>query len=131
MNSTNPAIDREAPAEANFEAYANPLVAEALEHASALEDGADAETLHKLRVSLRRMRTLLWAYRPILNEKFDNEQRALLKSLANAAGNTRDWDILISLVKEGNEGALLDALKKNRDKTAKKSAEALRDSGLC
>lgn len=130
MTSTNHTFDRGASAEGNFEAYANPLVAEALEHASALEDGADAETLHKLRVALRRMRTLLWAYRPILDEKFDDEQRALFKSLANAAGNTRDWDILIGLVKEGGDGALLDALKKNRNKTAKKSAETLRNSRL-
>jgi CHAD domain-containing protein len=130
MNSTSHTFDRGAPAEANFEAYANPLVAEALEHASALEDGADAETLHKLRVALRRMRTLLWAYQPILNERFGNEQRALFKSLANAAGNTRDWDILISLLKKGNDGPLLGALKKNRNETAKESAETLRNSQL-
>ena len=73
MVSTNYTIDRGAPAEANFEAYAKPLAAAALGHAFALEDGSDAETLHKLRVALRRMRTMLWANRPILDEKFDND----------------------------------------------------------
>jgi CHAD domain-containing protein len=86
MNGTSHTFDRGAPAEANFEAYANPLVAEALEHASALEDGADAETLHKLRVALRRMRTLLWAYQPILNERFGNEQRALIQVARQRSG---------------------------------------------
>jgi hypothetical protein len=68
----NYTIDRGAPAEANFEAYAKPLAAAALGHAFALEDGSDAETLHKLRVALRRMRTPC-AYWPILDEKFDND----------------------------------------------------------
>ncbi|QIN62611.1 CHAD domain protein [Caballeronia sp. SBC1] len=130
MDSTNHTFDRAAPAEAAFEGYVNPIVAEAIEHASALEDGADAETLHKLRIALRRLRTLLWAYRPILNGEFDNEQRALFKSLANAAGNTRYWDILISLVEKNGEAALLEALKRNRNETAKKSVETLRNNEL-
>jgi hypothetical protein len=40
MDSPNPTFDREALAEANFETYANPLVAEAVEHAAAVQDGA-------------------------------------------------------------------------------------------
>jgi CHAD domain-containing protein len=130
MDSPNPTFDRDALAEANFETYANPLVAEAVEHAAAVQDGADAEKLHKLRVALRRLRTLLWAYRPILDEKFDNEQRALFKSLADAAGRTRDWDILIGLVERDTDASLLDSLKKNRNETAEESVETLRHSHL-
>jgi CHAD domain-containing protein len=69
MVSTNYTMDRGAPAEATFGAYAKPLAAAALGHAFALEDGSGAETLHKLRVALRRMRTPLCARRPILDEK--------------------------------------------------------------
>lgn len=130
MGIENRDVDHAAPAEANFGAFASPLVAEAIEHASALQHGADAEKLHKLRIALRRMRTLLWAYRPILDEVFDNEQQALFKSLADAAGDTRDWDILIGLVKEGGDRALLKALKNSRDETAKDSAETLRNARL-
>ncbi|CAD6562233.1 hypothetical protein LMG28727_07692 [Paraburkholderia kirstenboschensis] len=117
-------------AEANFATYANPLVTEAIEEAAALRNDADAEKLHKLRVALRRLRTLLWAYRPILDAKFDNEQRDLFKSLASAAGNTRDWDILIELVENDGDETLLNAFRRNRNETAEKSAETLRNSHL-
>ncbi|BBU32579.1 hypothetical protein BTHE68_63130 (plasmid) [Burkholderia sp. THE68] len=129
-DDTNPAVQRESIAEANFATYADPLVSEAIEEASALKDTADAEKLHKLRVALRRLRTLLWAYRPILDEEFDNEQRALLKFLASAAGNTRDWDILIGLVEEKSDEKLLSACKQNRDDTADKSRQTLMNTDL-
>jgi CHAD domain-containing protein len=127
---TNNAAGREQLAETNFATFADPLVNEAIEGASALKDTADAEKLHKLRVALRRLRTLLWAYRPILDEKFDNKQRALFKFFANAAGNTRDWDILISLVAKDSGEALVGAMQKQRDETARKSSETLSNSQL-
>jgi len=130
MEDTNRLLNRKALAEANFATYADPLVSEAIEHASALQAGADAEKLHKLRVALRRLRTLLWAYRPILDENFDNQQRELLKSLASAAGNTRDWDILIGLVEKDSDAALVNAFNGNRNETAEKSAETLRNSHI-
>ncbi|WP_238289397.1 CHAD domain-containing protein [Caballeronia novacaledonica] len=129
-DDTHRAVERESVAEANFATYAEPLVHEAIEEASALKDIADAEKLHKLRVALRRLRTLLWAYRPILDEQFDNEQRAVLKFLASAAGNTRDWDILISLVGKKSDEELLGAFRQNRAQTADQSRETLLNSDL-
>ncbi|SPB14399.1 CHAD domain-containing protein [Caballeronia novacaledonica] len=129
-DDTHRASEREAVAEANFATYADPLVHEAIEEASALKDTADAEKLHKLRVALRRLRTLLWAYRPILDEQFDNEQRAVLKFLANAAGNTRDWDILIGLVEDRSDEELLNVFRQNRKETADRSRETLLNSDL-
>ncbi|TCK96963.1 CHAD domain-containing protein [Paraburkholderia sp. BL9I2N2] len=117
-------------AEANFATYANPLVTKAIEEAAALRNDVNAEKLHRLRVALRRLRTLLWAYRPILDAKFDNEQRELFKSLASAAGNTRDWDILIALVENNTNKTLLSSFRKTRNETAEKSAETLRNSHL-
>jgi len=116
---------RNASAETNFSAYAEPLVGEAIAHASALEGGGEAEQLHKLRVSLRRLRTLLWAYRPILNEEFDSQQRAVYKFLANAAGNTRDWDILIGLVEATGDEELLEAFRNSRAEASRQSLETL------
>ncbi|HWT35328.1 MAG TPA: CHAD domain-containing protein [Paraburkholderia sp.] len=87
-------------AQAHFPHYAAPLIDNAQACAAALHTNPDAEMLHRLRVSLRRLRTLLWAYRPLLDEQFDNQQRALFRFYANAAGRTRDWDILITLLDE-------------------------------
>jgi CHAD domain-containing protein len=54
--------------------------------------------LHKLRVALRRLRSLWWAYEPLLDRKDAKIQRREFKSLADAAGKTRDWDVLRELL---------------------------------
>jgi CHAD domain-containing protein len=117
-------------AESEFGAYASPLIHEAIEQASTIDADPDAEVLHKLRVALRRLRTLLWAYRPILDPDFDNQQRALYKFLANSAGNTRDWDILIELLSDLKESELTDGLRQNRDAALKASRNTLSESRI-
>ncbi len=87
-------------AESQFSSYATPLVDDAISRAAALNADPDAEVLHKLRIALRRLRSLLWAYRPLLNKNFDDQQRAFFKYIASAAGKTRDWDILIELLND-------------------------------
>jgi CHAD domain-containing protein len=117
-------------AEAAFEYLARPLVSDALSCAAALDTNSDAEVLHKLRVSLRRLRTLWWAYKPILDADFDANQRDLYRSLASAAGNTRDWDILIKLVQAFSDAELLQALHRERDQTSDSSRELLSHAGI-
>ncbi|CAE6761611.1 hypothetical protein R75461_03399 [Paraburkholderia nemoris] len=85
-------------AEAAFASYAAPLVDDAIELANAVREDASPEALHKLRVSLRRLRSLWWAFEPLLDKGEITRQRAMYKYLATAAGKTRDWDILIELI---------------------------------
>jgi CHAD domain-containing protein len=66
-----------------------------------LDSKADPEMLHKLRVALRRLRSLWWAYEPLLDRKDAKFQRGEFKSLATAAGKTRDWDVLRDLLLAG------------------------------
>lgn len=89
-------------AQSQFSRYAQPLVSEALAHVVTLD--TEPETLHKLRVALRRLRTLLWAWRPLLGRTFVDPRRAFLKRAATAAGEARDWDIALALL--GENGAL-------------------------
>ncbi|MGF6758902.1 CHAD domain-containing protein [Paraburkholderia sp. GAS42] len=63
-----------------------------------LESKADPEVLHKLRVAFRRLRSLWWAYGPLLDRKDARFRCGEFKSLANAAGKTRDWDVLRDLL---------------------------------
>jgi CHAD domain-containing protein len=112
-------------AETSFKDFAGPLVSEAAEKATALDQNADIEALHELRVALRRLRTLLWAYRPVLDKKIDDEHRAIFKFFANAAGKTRDWDILISLVESRSDDRLLAAFAQYRENAARKSRETI------
>ncbi|WP_259461654.1 CHAD domain-containing protein [Paraburkholderia fungorum] len=81
-----------------FACLAASISADAARFARALHQKADPEVLHKLRVALRRLRSLWWAYEPLLDKKDSALQRSEFKSLANAAGKTRDWDILRDLL---------------------------------
>ena len=130
------ALPHDGTAEAHFSHYAAPLIDSALACAAALRANPDAEVLHKLRVSLRRLRSLLWAYQPLLDESFDDQQRALFKFFAGAAGKTRDWDILIALLGDIDcidgtdagadaQNALREALEAARAKTLDTSRETL------
>lgn len=92
----NPSNTRCKDAQGAFSGYARPLVDEAIQRAAHLDP--EAEDLHKLRVALRRLRTLLWAWRPLLGREFVDLERAYLKRAAAAAGEARDWDIAIALL---------------------------------
>ncbi|WP_233849676.1 CHAD domain-containing protein [Paraburkholderia sp. HD33-4] len=119
-------------AESHFSSYAEPLVREAIAHASALEADPDAEVLHKLRVALRRLRSLLWAYRPLLDSGLDDRQRALFKQLAGSAGQTRDWDILIEILGEtvGPRRTPFDRLRAARAAASERSREELSHASM-
>ena len=81
-----------------FACLATSVSSDAVRRAHALHLDADPEILHKLRVSLRRLRSLWWAYQPLLDRQDSELQRGEFKSLANAAGKTRDWDVLRDLL---------------------------------
>ncbi|MFP3557405.1 CHAD domain-containing protein [Paraburkholderia sp. SIMBA_049] len=131
-DDTPTALPHDGNAQAHFSHYAAPLIDNALACAAALRADPDAEVLHKLRVSLRRLRTLLWAYRPLLNEQFDNQQRALFKFYASAAGKTRDWDILIALLDDTKdaEEQPRDAMHAARSKSLDSSRETLEQADV-
>lgn len=94
-------------AQTRFSTCAKPLLDEALRRAARLDEYADE--LHKLRVALRRLRTLLWAWRPLLDREAVDIERAYLKRAGMAAGSARDWDIALPLLREhADEAALVD-----------------------
>lgn len=57
--------------------------------------GGDSEDLHDLRVAIRRLRAILRAARPLLNEEWANDLRARLGEVGRALGPARDADVLI------------------------------------
>jgi triphosphatase len=72
------------------------LALRSLRGATGKGDGARAQTVHRFRVGLRRLRSLLVAFRTVLPEA---ERRSLGKELAAAAqryGRVREWDVLIA-----------------------------------
>lgn len=87
------------PAEA-FSVLAAPMVAQVAQRVDTLVTSDDPESLHKLRVALRRLRSLWWAYDPLIDRPQAKRQQCELKALADSAGRTRDWDILKHLLAE-------------------------------
>lgn len=54
----------------------------------------DAEFIHQMRVALRRFRSALRTFRPVLPEGFEQVVVPLVRDLARALGGARDWDVL-------------------------------------
>ncbi|MEM5341406.1 CHAD domain-containing protein [Paraburkholderia azotifigens] len=113
-----------------FAALAKPLVQKALTHAGQI--AGDPENLHQLRVTLRTKRSLWWAYRPLLDKEENTRQRTLFKALADAAGKTRDYDILIELLgwRSQLDGQLSEQLASARQRALEASNEALGRANL-
>ncbi len=60
-----------------------------------LEDHPDPEALHDFRVSIRRLRSLLRAYRPQLESSVRKKDRSRLRAIQNATGGGREADVAL------------------------------------
>ncbi len=92
-------------------------IANIVDNEAAALDGTDIEGVHQIRVSIRKMRSIL----TILNQWVDRERidwlRVDLKWLHTVMGAARDWDVFITETLAGVEGYGID----------KEGIEALRD----
>ena len=82
-------------------------------------DSEDPEFLHQLRVSSRRLRSALRAFRPILPRRDARRVRRSLRKLSPPLGRARDWDVLV-----GRLGAVGDAARK-REVARRKARDAI------
>ncbi|MFL9989597.1 CHAD domain-containing protein, partial [Paraburkholderia sediminicola] len=118
-----------------FVALATSTSAEAVHRAHTLRVKADPEVLHKRRVALRRLRSLWWAYEPLLDRRYAKLQREELKHLACAAGKTRDWDVLRDIL-TGDQlanislGPLLHAIDEHRADALLLSRKTILSAGV-
>jgi|SRR5215207_8017428 len=71
-----------------------------LRHEAGTRSGEDPEDLHQMRVSVRRMRAVLRAARPLLARRWADELRAELGWLGRALGPVRDLDVLLMRLRE-------------------------------
>lgn len=98
-----------------------------------LDDPADAEALHDFRVALRRLRTWLRAFRPVLRDTVRGKTVRRLARVADATGASRDLEVHIDWVNrarrqlkgEERKGATW-LLKRLRDEKATCDAELRR-----
>jgi len=128
-------ITAEMPVAEAFSLLAAVAAEEASRRVRQLDAKTDPEVLHKLRVALRRMRSLWWAYEPLLDRKDAEFQRGEFKSLASNAGKTRDWDVLRDLLLAGESmqysfTSLLGAVDERRADALSFSRTAIGNAGV-
>jgi CHAD domain-containing protein len=74
-----------------------------LEHETGVRSGEDPEDLHRMRVSVRRMRAVLRAARPLVDAVWADQLRAELGWLGRALGPVRDMDVLLAQLRADAE----------------------------
>jgi CHAD domain-containing protein len=94
-SKTRRKLSRDASALAHLQAMLRTQYDEILAHDPGTRLGSDPEHLHKFRVAVRRLRTVLRTTRPMLDERAVDDVRGELKWIAGELGAVRDLDVLI------------------------------------
>src|SRR5688572_20832002 len=89
-------LDRAMPVSAAFRAVMRANLAHLRANDRGMLEGRDLEYLHQMRVALRRMRSAIGVFSPVLPEAPVFELRAELKWLAGRLGPARDWDVFLA-----------------------------------
>jgi CHAD domain-containing protein/CYTH domain-containing protein len=96
MHVDEDVIDRSAEEGARVVALA--LLAECDEATGRLAGGKDPEALHDFRVGLRRLRTILRAFRPWLEDSVRRKTEQRLKKLARSTNEARDAEVQLGFL---------------------------------
>jgi len=81
---------------AAFGAIARACVEHYEANRAGIRAGNDPEYLHQGRVALRRLRTALGLFRPLLEERAGRRARKDLRRLLRRLGPARDWDVFLA-----------------------------------
>lgn len=76
----------------------------ALDAMARMHAGGDDEALHDFRVSLRRLRTILKAYRPLLEPEVRKKDRRAIRKLTRSTGAGRDSEVLLAWLESVRAG---------------------------
>jgi CHAD domain-containing protein len=94
------ALPRRAPAVEHVRAMIARQVEELIAHDPGTRLGRDPEDLHQARVATRRLRAVLRAASPLLDETWTDSLRGELAWLGGALGPVRDLDVLLERLRE-------------------------------
>ena len=89
-------LDRAMPVSAAFKAVMSANLAHLRANDRGTLEGHDLEYLHQMRVALRRMRSAMSVFAPVLPETAVFQLGAELKWLAGRLGPARDWDVFLT-----------------------------------
>jgi CHAD domain-containing protein/CYTH domain-containing protein len=91
------------PVASAVEALGGTLIDEAVTAHTRLEAGTDDEALHDFRVALRRLRSVMQAFRPYIDHRVDKRLRRRLRDLARATNSARDTEVQVLWVEARRE----------------------------
>ncbi len=107
------ALRRDASAANAFEAVAGSCIRHYRLNETILLDQPNAEALHQARVALRRLRSALSIFKPLLDGDEVPHFQSELRWLGSVLGEARDLDVLLARAKPG--GSLFERLSEARD----------------
>jgi triphosphatase len=90
-----PALDRDMPTDEALAILISGLVSTFLSRLGQIPARTGAEAVHQARVTLRRLRALMLAFRPILRD-IETALKPPLAGLKGVLGPARDWDVFLS-----------------------------------
>jgi triphosphatase len=90
-----PALDPEMPTDEALAILTSGLVSTFLTRLGQIETRTGAEPVHQARVTLRRLRALMLAFRPVLRD-IESSLKPPLAGLKEVLGPARDWDVFLS-----------------------------------
>ncbi|SKA34020.1 CYTH domain-containing protein [Enhydrobacter aerosaccus] len=90
-----PAIDGDATAARAFASLSDSVLDHLLVNQPAVLRGEESEGVHQMRVAVRRLRSLLVLYTPLLERTSGARFEAELRRLGNCLGAARDWSVFL------------------------------------
>jgi CHAD domain-containing protein len=136
--SVHPSIDlslRGQPVADAFVVLSTPLASDALLQTQLITEYVDAELLARLRIALKRLRALWWAFEPLLDEKAARVVRKRFKRLAGIAGEPHDIDAACDLLMRARKtcsrvGPVVRTLKEERRGASAASCMSIRRANI-
>jgi len=112
---SRPRIPDNAAASHALAAIVSAALAQVAANAAGLLGSRDPEYLHQLRVGVRRLRSALRAFRPLLRRKRARAVEEPLKRMMQTFGEARDWDVFCeTLADAGSPSGLLGRAQRRR-----------------
>lgn len=119
------------PPQAAFRAAAEAALAQIETNARGALVSEDPESLHQLRVGLRRLRAALRAFRALLPPKTAGKLKRGLRKLSPKLGTARDWDVLVArLEADGASARLLHKARARRARARRAARRAIVSKGF-
>ncbi|SDD12422.1 CHAD domain-containing protein [Cupriavidus sp. YR651] len=91
-----PALHRKMRPSAAFVALGEEGLRAIAERIDTLFHRDDVEDVHALRVAVRHLRAVTWAFGPVLPQRVEARWKRALRDVADAASEVRDWDVFLA-----------------------------------